>query len=102
MKPDDTFANWASLFLTAYEEGTADPASAAQQSRPAVYNGISPAADELLQSIDAGGVPAFVTANLLEIAAENGIEAADDWSPNQIIEAIRAKASSTPSPELSD
>ena len=62
-----------------------------EQAAPA-YIGITQAASELLQSIDAGGVPAFVTSSLIEIANENDITVPDHWTPNEIVAAIRAKA----------
>jgi hypothetical protein len=55
------------------------------------YEGITPAAGDLLRSVDAGGVPAFVTGNLRQIASDNGIEVGPGWTPNEIVDAIRAK-----------
>ncbi len=54
--------------------------------------GLTPAACELLRTVDAGGIPAFVTGNLKQIALDNGVDVTDDWTPNEIIEAIRSKA----------
>ena len=90
MEPDEKFAQWAALFVTAYDESVADNNSA-EEAAPA-YIGITQAASELLQSIDAGGVPAFVTSSLIEIACENDITVPDHWTPNEIVAAIRVKA----------
>ena len=90
MEPDEKFAQWAALFVTAYNESVADN-NPVEQAAP-VYTGITQAASELLQSIDAGGVPAFVTSSLIEIANENDITVPDHWTPNEIVAAIRDKA----------
>lgn len=91
MEPDDEkFAQWAALFVTAYNESVADNHTK-EHAAPA-YIGITQAASELLQSIDAGGVPAFVTSSLIEIANENKITVSDHWTPNEIVAAIRVKA----------
>ena len=58
----------------------------------AQYLGITPAAGDLLRVVDAGGVPAFVTSNLKQIALDTGVEVTDDCTPNEIVEAIRSKA----------
>jgi hypothetical protein len=92
MESDDRFTQWAAHFITAYNKNN--------QQVEQVYSGITQAASELLQSIDAGGVPAFVTSSLIEIANENDIAVPDHWTPNEIVAAIRIKAVSTP--ELSD
>lgn len=85
MTTDDTFARWASLFAASFD---AAPTVADR----AAYTGVTPAAAELLQAVDAGGLPAFVTNNLLEIARENGLVVPDHWTPNEIVEALREKA----------
>ena len=90
MESDEKFAQWAALFVTAYDESVADNNSG-EQAAPA-YTGVTLAASELLQSIDAGGVPAFVTSSLIEIACENDITVPDYWTPNEIVAAIRVKA----------
>lgn len=90
MGSDEIFARWASLFVSSLDNCNAEN-SCAEPAEPA-YTGVTPAASELLQSVDSGGVPAFVTSRLIEIACENGIEADADWTPNEIIEAIREKA----------
>lgn len=48
-------------------------------------------AENLLDSVDAGGVPAMMTYNLRRIAKENGIKVTGKSTPNEIIEALRAK-----------
>jgi len=57
--------------------------------------GVTRAAADLLRTVDAGGVPAFVTRNLVEIAQVNGFKVPDHWTPNQIIEAIRRKVATS-------
>ncbi len=57
------------------------------------YTGVTPAACELLRAVDAGGVPGFVTNNLKQIARDNGVEVQIHWTPNEIVAAIRGKAS---------
>ncbi len=95
MQPDDRFAQWAAAFLRSVSGG-GDGATGAVQVPPAVpgipYDGITPAAGDLLRSVDAGGVPAFITGNLRQIASDNGIEIGPGWTPNEIVDAIRAKA----------
>jgi hypothetical protein len=87
MSTDDQFAQWAALFVQSVS-AVEEPPSAS----PVVpYKGITTAASALLRDIDAGGVPAFVTSNLKQIAKENGIDAGNAWTPNEIIAAIRAK-----------
>jgi hypothetical protein len=89
MQPDDQFAKWAAAFLRTVGGATAvgDGAPPAPEPR---YEGITPAAGDLLRSVDAGGVPAFVTGNLRQIASENGVEVGPGWTPNEIVDAIRA------------
>lgn len=48
-------------------------------------------AENLLDSVDAGGVPAMMTYNLRRIAKENGIKVTGKSTPNEVIEALRAK-----------
>jgi len=48
-------------------------------------------AENLLDSVDAGGVPAMMTYNLRRIANENGIKVSSKSTPNEIIDALRAK-----------
>ena len=92
MQSDDRFAKWAAAFLRTVG---ADGGAGAGQGDAAVpglrYEGITPAAGDLLRSVDAGGVPAFVTGNLRQIASDNGIEVGPGWTPNEIVDAIRAK-----------
>ena len=48
-------------------------------------------AENILDSVDAGGVPAMMTYNLRRIANENGIKVTSKSTPNEIIDALRAK-----------
>ena len=94
MDSDDRFAHWAALFSDSCRKFAANllpnplPSSA-----PVQYVGVTAAACRLLQAVDGGGVPAFVTKQLQQIAAANGIEVASVWTPNEVIAALRAKAS---------
>ncbi len=96
MDSDDRFAHWAALFSDSCRKFAATllpnppPSSAAVQVQ---YVGVTAAACRLLQAVDGGGVPAFVTKQLQQIAAANGIEVASEWTPNEVIAALRAKAS---------
>ncbi|MGE5466020.1 MAG: hypothetical protein ACM3Y9_01220 [Ignavibacteria bacterium] len=94
--PDD-FAKWAASFLRQYEieQGGEAPPPASEPSSapaPARYPGLSAEASQLLESVDAGGVPAFVTQSLLKIARDNGIDVARDTTPNDIVAALRRLA----------
>jgi hypothetical protein len=93
MQPDDRFAKWAEAFLRTVgrDGGAADAGQGAPATTEPRYDGITPAAGGLLRSVDAGGVPAFVTGNLRQIASDNGIEVGPGWTPNEIVDAIRAK-----------
>ncbi|MCX7168852.1 MAG: hypothetical protein NTY41_00795 [Proteobacteria bacterium] len=96
METDDQFAQWATLFIRGLHENETDAGVTEPQARttPGVqYVGVTHAAGELLRSVDAGGVPAFVTSSLKQIAADNGIAVTLQWTPNEIVEAIREKAS---------
>ena len=57
------------------------------------YVGVTLEASALLNSIDCGGIPAFITQNLLKIARDNGIEVGQETTPNDIIAALRQLAS---------
>lgn len=95
MQSDDQFAQWAALFV----KNCAEDETGASQALPPVagdgglhYAGVTQAAAELLQAVDAGGVPAFVTSQLKQIASDNGIDVTAASTPNEIVDAIRAKA----------
>lgn len=89
---DDHFSTWAALFIRSCNDSELGTAPA--PTTPGIqYVGVTPAACELLRTVDAGGVPTFVTNNLKQIAADNGIDVTIQWSPNEIVEAIREKAS---------
>lgn len=96
MQTDDQFEQWAALFLSGYAEREAgsggQPAAAGAGIQ---YFGITHSACELLRSVDAGGIPAFVTSSLIQIATDNGIAVTSQWSPNEIVDAIRRKAASS-------
>ncbi len=94
MDADKNFAKWASLFVDSMNNCKAvDDHSGHQVSAEGIkYTGINEAGCDLLRSVDAGGIPAFVSSNLIEIAYDNGIDVSDDWTPNEIVDAIRAKA----------
>lgn len=96
MPSEDKLAQWAAGFLAACNAPRAGNGRSGQDASAAAtdYAGVTPAARLLLQTVDAGGVPAFVTARLKEIAEENGIAVADHWTPNEIVDALRDKARS--------
>ncbi len=86
MPQDEKFVNWASLFINEINNGVADTClSGISVIKNIHYTGVTQAACDLLRSVDSGGVPAFITSNLIEIARENGIEVIDHWTPNEII-----------------
>lgn len=98
MSADDELAQWAALFMQSYAGSEVAPIVApnvapivAEDANPINDNGLTQSAIDLLRSVDAGGVPAFVTANLLQIAADNGVEVTSQQTPNEIVELIRAK-----------
>jgi len=53
---------------------------------------LTPEALELLETVDAGGIPMFPTPHLQQIASENGIPFTSETTPDELIEALRAKA----------
>lgn len=90
---DDRFAQWAAQFLNACAEGDTGASPAESPTPDGIqYAGLTRAANDLLRAIDADGIPAFVTANLKQIAKDNGIVVSAEWTPNEIIDALRAKA----------
>jgi len=58
---------------------------------PNITGVITPEAESLLQSVKDGGVPAMMTNNLKKIAKNNGIKVTKRMTPNDIIEALKAK-----------
>ena len=48
-------------------------------------------ADDLLKSVNEGGVPSFMTNNLRRVARQNGIKVEANTTPNDIIEALQTK-----------
>lgn len=83
---DDSFARWAATFVDAFER------HAEQGQVSPKYTGVTPDACELLESVDAGGVPAFVSSQMLAIALENGIAVLEHWTPSEVVAALRDKA----------
>jgi hypothetical protein len=53
--------------------------------------GLTKEASELLTSTDAGGIPAFMTANLRKIAKDNNIKVTNETTPNEVIAELRTK-----------
>jgi hypothetical protein len=95
MESEDQFAQWAVLFSRHFGETVAEPGllgPLAPASGGIQYSGVTAEACELLRAVDAGGVPAFVTSHLKQIAADNGLEVGNQSTPNEIIDAIRGKA----------
>lgn len=100
MESNDQFAQWAALFISRLSEskaGTGLVGPPAPIISGVQYIGVTSAACELLRAVDASGVPTFVTNNLKQIAKENGIDITIQWTPNEIVEAIRKKASTSAS-----
>jgi len=91
MGTEDSFSRWASLFVDSFNEGVSSEGDSAPQAMPA-YTGVTKAASELLQAVDLGGVPAFISSNLTEIANENGIDIPESWTPNEVVAMLRDKA----------
>ncbi len=95
---NDELAQWAASFLALCEEtppllGTTErvlPSDAALVPSP-LSAAITPAAHALLDAVDRGGVPAFMTSALKQIALDNGIALSAQSTPNHIIEALREK-----------
>lgn len=101
MESDGKLAQWAALFVKTCSN---DAAAEAPAVPPAIaeglqYSGVTQAACELLRAVDSGGVPAFVTGNLKQIAQDNGVALSDESTPNEIVEAIRSKARASPGGE---
>lgn len=95
MEPDGKLAQWAALFVKACSEDEAAATVPVGRPEPAAgarYSGVTESACELLRAVDSGGVPAFVTANLRQIAQDNGVDLTDEWTPNEIVDAVRNKA----------
>ena len=95
MEPDNEFSQWTALLTRALRENEGDASLVDQPTPPTPgvqYLGITPGAGELLRAVDAGGVPAFVTNHLKQLAADNGIDVLLEWTPNEIVAAIRERA----------
>ncbi len=89
MTTDRYFFRWAARFLRARGN---EPVPVELPDINDPYAALSPAARELLRSVDAGGVPAFVTGRLKKIAAENGVEIDGRWTPDAIVNQLRIRA----------
>lgn len=91
MGTDDSFARWASLFVDSFDTSKSSAGDTVSLEQTA-YTGVTKAASDLLQAVDAGGIPAFISNNLLEIAKENGIAVPENCTPNELIALLRKKA----------
>ena len=91
MSADNKLAEWAAAFLASYDDPAATATTAAT-GPDAQYPGVTSAAAALLRTVDAGGVPAFVTSNIKQIASDNGVAVSEQSTPNEIVDAIRSKA----------
>ncbi|MBI3341626.1 hypothetical protein HY024_00725, partial [Candidatus Curtissbacteria bacterium] len=65
--------------------------SAAEAPAPESPLPLTEDAANLLRTVDAGGVPAYITQNMRRIAAENGIPVTGSTSPNDVITALRGR-----------
>jgi hypothetical protein len=72
--------------------GNIDPEMRVDDEEQASSSGLTAEAQELLAKVENGGVPAYTTGNLEQIAEENGIQVAPDMTPNEIIEALLQKS----------
>jgi len=82
--------------IAAQPVDTAGAGAGAGAGAPAGPGGITPEAQELLASVDSGGVPAMFTSQLRRIAAENGLTIAPTDTPANVIAALLARAQATP------
>ena len=95
MDSNEKLAQWAALFVNAVNDNElhASEGAGARATTPGIqYPGVTQAAGDLLRAVDAGGIPAFVTGKLKQIALDNGIEVAEGWTPNEVVEALRSMA----------
>lgn len=68
------------------------PVQPASQTSFAPQSPLTPAAEDLLTKIDAGdSAPAFISKNLEQIAAENGVTISGSMTPDDVVTALRAK-----------
>lgn len=89
---DDALAQWAASFLAL--NAVTDsllPATGGDET----YSTITGSARELLRSVDAGGVPAFMSSALRQIARDNDIEITELTTPNEVIEKLRARCTTS-------
>ena len=61
------------------------------ESKVETKSNLTKEADALLKTVDEGGVPSFMTSNLKRIARRNGIKIETNTTPNDVIEALKAK-----------
>lgn len=85
---NDELAQWAASFLAMYSQ--VEPLLP-EAAAPASAQDITPAARAVLRAVDAGGVPAFMTSALRNIAQENGIALSALSTPNDVVAALRAR-----------
>lgn len=94
----DALAEWAASFvrLQALEEQrlTQEGREGIHQAENPASAMLTPAAFLLLDAVDHGGVPAFMTSNLKQIASDNGIAVIDGMTPNEVINALRIRLQS--------
>jgi hypothetical protein len=63
--------------------------TAARKTRRNQQRGLTEAAITLLEKVDSGGIPMYVSDGLTRIAAENGVTVAGSDTPGKVIEALR-------------
>jgi hypothetical protein len=73
----------------------------AQGSTTTQTSALTDSAQKLLDMVDKGyGMPKIVDANMQRIASENDIKLNPTWTPEQYIQALRDKASTTPTQQI--
>lgn len=84
---------WKQLMrvLEAMQPAIAPEATPIVSIEPSSEDRITVEAQRLLASVDDGGVPMYRNERLDQIARENNVEFTDDSTPNQMIDALRAK-----------
>ena len=66
-------------------------APAVEEKAPTQAMPLTREAEDLITTVDEGGVPGFMTNNLRRIARENGVEVTPTDTPNTVIEKLRSK-----------
>ncbi len=73
------------------------PSGTKTEQAPAPVSALTPEAEALIRKIDTGGAaPAFISKNLEKIANDNGVTVTRQMTPNDVIDAIRAKRQPAP------